>query len=97
METEHQQLVTALKEVLMDSEYDGSPLLIRRIPFICKDIQGINLSLEKINTKLDSLESYPIVTKLVFGAAGLILLGAFLAIAAALVIVLTHAPLSVTL
>lgn len=38
---QHDQLVAALKEVLSDAETDGSPLLIKRIPFICQDINSI--------------------------------------------------------
>lgn len=38
---QHDQLVAALKEVLSDAETDGSPLLIKRIPFICQDIRSI--------------------------------------------------------
>lgn len=37
----HGQFVAALKEVLSDAETDGSPLLIKRIPFICNDIRDI--------------------------------------------------------
>lgn len=34
--TDHDQLISALREVLNDG--GGSPLLIKRIPFICQDI-----------------------------------------------------------
>lgn len=39
----HSQLVSALREVLTDT--DGSPMLIKRIPFICNDIRDIKNNL----------------------------------------------------
>lgn len=42
----HTSLVGALREVLSDD--NGSPLLIKRIPFICTDIAAINKKQDKM-------------------------------------------------
>lgn len=58
----HETLVRALKEVLVDGASEERPMLIKRIPFICKDIVTIN---EKLN-KIDSSLTW--ATRLVLGA-----------------------------
>lgn len=40
MDQTHEQLVTALREVLTDDSMEGS-LLIRRIPVLCNDVKWI--------------------------------------------------------
>lgn len=53
-ETSHNQLVKALREVLIDTSAE-SPLLIKRVPFICSDIKDIKLSMDAMSTKMESL------------------------------------------
>lgn len=80
---DHQQLVAALREVLRDDSVDA-PLLIKRVPFICEDIKGINKAIGDINDKLDnkfvSKESFLPVKTLVYGFVGLMLTGLMVAI-----------------
>ena len=45
MDEEHNKLVAAFKEALMDAGTSNRPMLVQRIPFICEDIRGINQKL----------------------------------------------------
>ncbi len=88
--TDHDKLVDALRAVLIDDSSD-SPLLIKRVPFICNEIKAINEGLkemnkgfERIDKKLDekfvTKESFWPVKTLVFGMVGIILTGVVMAL-----------------
>lgn len=85
---DHEKLVIALREVLRDDSPD-TPLLVRRVPFICADIQGINKSMSDIKDTLDKRvvtqdQFWPVKT-LVYGATGVMLLGVIAALVAIVV------------
>jgi hypothetical protein len=48
----HETLVKALREVLVDGESEERPMLIKRIPFICKDILDMKDKISDINDNL---------------------------------------------
>lgn len=48
----HETLVKALREVLVDGESEERPMLIKRIPFICKDIIDIKEDVSDINDNI---------------------------------------------
>lgn len=38
---DHEMLVSALRQVLTEGDNDQQPILVKRIPFICRDIRDI--------------------------------------------------------
>lgn len=48
----HETLVKALREVLVDGNDEERPMLIKRIPFICRDILAINEKVSAINDNI---------------------------------------------
>lgn len=65
---QHKQLVSALKEALRDDS-EMSPLLIKRVPFICVDIKNIK-------------DDIGWIKKVVFGAGSTIIIAFFYVIIA---------------
>ena len=74
-----------MRDVLRDDSTE-SPLLIKRVPFICLDIKNIHTEIQKINEKLDekfvNQDQFWPVKSLVYGLVGILGVGVIGAILA---------------
>lgn len=66
----HETLVNALREVLVDGESEERPMLIKRIPFICKDIIDMKDDIKDISGNIKwGVRS--VITAIIVGAVAL--------------------------
>lgn len=53
----HDAMVKALTEVMVAGERDNLPVLIRRVPFLCKSVEAIKESQNTLEQKQDKMSN----------------------------------------